>query len=127
MANITLELMENCQTEVSTGEKRIGKSSDSSLTTSAVVAMEINLTKFRTSTAVHLGMTYQDKRKHLMCRITSFSGDAFFFLQLRLIAISKILLIAFFAQICYGNPASDMQQKCNINCIWNHQGCVNSR
>lgn len=59
-ANITLEMMENSQTKRSNGEKlqrNLCKSGDSSVTAGAVVAIKINLPKFRTSAAsVPLGM-----------------------------------------------------------------------
>lgn len=55
--------MENCQTEVSNGEKSV-KSNDSSMTASTVVALEIKRLKFRTSTPMQLGMTWRERRKH---------------------------------------------------------------
>lgn len=63
VANILLKIMENCQTEVSNGEKSV-KSNDSSMTASAVVALEIKRLKFRTSTPMQLGMTWHERRKH---------------------------------------------------------------
>lgn len=60
-ANVTLAIMENSQTERSNGEKlqpNLCESGDSSVTAGAVVAIKINLPKFRASAAsVPLGMT----------------------------------------------------------------------
>lgn len=71
--NITLDIIENSRKDVSNGGKKknplqkLWQLGDAG----AVVAMKINLPKFRTSTAVHLGMRKQDS-----CRITSLSGNA---------------------------------------------------
>lgn len=43
----------------------LGNSSDTSVTASAVVAAEINLPKFRTPTALLLGVTKHERRKRI--------------------------------------------------------------
>lgn len=81
----TMELMEKAFKQSDLMEKRnICKSDDSLMTVSGVVAAEINLPQFRTSTAILLRMT---------------SGNAAI-LQLCFTCISKILR---FAHVCAGN------------------------
>lgn len=63
LANIQLKIMENCQTEVSNGEKSV-KGNDSSMTASAVAALEIKRLIFGTFSPMQLGMTWRESRKH---------------------------------------------------------------
>lgn len=77
------------------------------MTASAVVAMDINLQKIRTSTTMLLGMTYCERRKCILT-YNIVQGNTVI-PQLCLVTFQKYWLS--FAQNCNGNPASEQQQK----------------
>lgn len=77
------------------------------MTASAVVAMDINLQKIRTSTTMLLGMTYCDRRKYILTH--NIVQENTVIPQLCLVTFQKYWLG--FAQNFNGNPASEQQQE----------------